>query len=391
VNIDFAKADFGKEEVEAVNRVLNGNWLASGPENEAFEKEFAEYVGTKCAVGVNSGSSANLLALTSLEIQKGSTVLTAACGFPAILAPILHLGLRPALVDYDLETHNIDLGQVAVESGVSAIIVAHTLANPIDMKRLMQLADSWKIPVIEDCCEAVGSKVHGKKVGSFGKLATFSFYPAHQMTAEGTGGMIVTDDAELARRCRSLRDWGKVWDWDTKLGDNKTKFEIKIDNIPYYKHYTYESVGFNMKLSETAAAFGRVQIKRLDHIRERRIENYNKLYKKLEPLEAFHLVKAMEGAEPSWFGFPVTLKQGAAKDRMALTQHLDRQGIGTRLLFGSNLTRQPYFEGRNYRISGDLRNTDRIIDATFWLGVFPGLSAEMLDYVVLVLKEYFRR
>lgn len=381
MNIDFAKTDFGKEEVEAVNRVLNGNWLASGPENEAFEKEFAEYIGTKCAVSVNSGSSANLLALASLKIPKGSKVLTAACGFPATLSPILHLGLEPVLVDYDLETHNIDLSQVVAKNGVSAMMVAHTLANPIDMKRLMRLADSWKIPVIEDCCEAVGSKFNGKKVGSFGKLATFSFYPAHQMTAEGTGGMIVTDDEELARRCRSLRDWGKVWDWDTKLGDNKTRFETEIDNIPYYKHYTYESVGFNMKLSETAAAFGRVQMRRLDRIRERRIENYNSLYKKLEPLETFHLVDPIEGAEPSWFGFPLTLKENGKREGLA--DFLESNGIRTRPFFAGNITRHKPFRGyfREFPVA------DKLMKDSLFIGIGQWIDKEGLDYIAKAIEK----
>ncbi len=368
MNIDFAKCEFDQEERDAVNRVLSGNWLASGPECEAFEKEFAEYIGTNYAISVNSGSSANLLALTVLNLQPSSKILTAACGFPATLSPILHLGLQPVLVDYDLETHNprTNIGQTL--NYVDAVLFAHSLGNPIGFD-----CELW----IEDCCEAVGSIYKGKKVGSRGLLGTYSFYPAHQMTAEGTGGMIVTNDERLARKCRSLRDWGKIWDWDTKLGNNITKYTENIDGIPYYKHYTYETVGYNMKLSETAAAFGRVQLKKLDFIRQRRLENYNYLYSKLEPLELFHLVKALPEAEPSWFGFPLTLRREGFRENLG--DFLEANGIRTRPFFAGNITRHKPF--RHLYQEGKFPIADKLMRDSLFIGIGQWLGTTELDYI----------
>ena len=380
MNLNFSYCEFGDEEREAVNKVLQGNWLASGPEVEAFEAEFAAYIGTKYAISVNSGSSANLLSLASLGLAPGSKVLTGACGFPATLAPIIHLRLVPVLIDYDRLTNNVDLNHL--DKNVSAMIVAHTLGNPLDMKNLMEFADRHAIYVIEDCCEAVGSRYDGKQVGSFGKCGTFSFYPAHQMTAEGTGGMITTNDLQIARKCRSLRDWGKIWDWDTKLGNNVTKYTEMIDGIPYYKHYTYETVGYNAKLSETAAAFGRCQIKRLDGIREKRIENYAKLYAKLEPLDLFYLVKADQLAEPSWFGFTLTLKNPGLRE--SLGDYLETRGVRTRPFFAGNITRHKPFQDY-YR---EFPVADKLMRDSMFIGIGQWLGDEELNFITETIKQW---
>lgn len=385
MEIPFAKADFGIEERHAVENVLEGTWLASGPEVEAFEKAFAEHVGADFAVTCNSGSSANLLALASLGLEEGSKVITSACGFPATLSPILHLGLKPVLVDYDLHTHNIDIEQaVSMFDNASAVIFAHTLGNPVD-NRLINAAHLKGVAVIEDCCEAVGSKIHGTSVGTFGTLGTYSFYPAHQITAEGTGGMVVTSDESMARRLRSLRDWGKVWDWDTKLGDVKTKYNATVDGVPYHKGYAYESVGWNFKLSETASAFGRVQLGRLDGFAKKRLENYKYLYKNLLTDliddERFMFVKPLPTSEPAWFGFPITLMQG---DRQAFGDYLEANGIRHRPFFAGNITRHEPF--RKY--AGYFPIADKLMADSLFIGIGQWLGKEQLDYIAEVIKAW---
>ena len=383
MEIPFAKAEFGIEEKEAVNRVLNSPLLASGPENEAFEKEFAEYVGSKFAVCVNSGSSANLLALASLGLHKGAQVLTSACGFPATLSPILHLGLQPVLIDYDLKTHNIDIKQlIFMISNVDAVIVAHTLGNPVDMELVKYIADIFGVPVIEDCCEAVGSKLYGKHVGTFGALGTYSFYPAHQITALGGGGMVVTDDESLYRRMKSLRDWGKKYDWDSGQGgvltDYKQEDLLEWDE-PYYKGYTYETIGWNFKLPEANAAFGRVQLRKLDQIREKRIQNHRYLLKKLQELPIDFPVQHMM-AEPSWFGFCMSVTD---RDRNHFGKYLETEGIRHRPFFAGNITRHKCFN-----IKGEFPVADKLMKNTLFIGCWPGMTQEMLDYIVEKIHAY---
>jgi CDP-6-deoxy-D-xylo-4-hexulose-3-dehydrase len=374
--IDFAGVTFGSEERQAVNKVLDGTWLASGKENELFETEFAKYIGVKHALAVNSGSSANLLALASLNLPKGSKVLTSGCGFPATLAPILHLGLEPVLVDYNLTTHNIDLNQIEAHSkDVKAILLAHTLGNPVDMPRLLKLG----IPIIEDCCEAVGSKLDDKYVGSFGKLGTYSFYPSHQMTALGTGGMVVTDDDDLILRLRSLRDWGKVHDWNSYLGDHKTRYT----HDGYFKQYTYETLGFNMKLSEAAAAFGRVQLTKLDEFRKRRCFNYSILAQSLQDLKQIIPVRGLKTADPSWFGFPLTLTEG---NRNEFSDYLEDRGIRTRPFFAGNITRHKPFK----QYEQDFPVADKLMKDSLFVGVWQGITEEQIQYMSDTIHDYVK-
>jgi CDP-6-deoxy-D-xylo-4-hexulose-3-dehydrase len=384
--LDFARVDFGKEETDAVNRVMSGYWLASGNENESFEKEFASYIGTKHAICVNSGSSANLMALKALNLPKGTRVLSSACGFPATLAPILHCGLKPVLVDYDINTHNIDVGMVLDQlKRVKAAIFAHTMGSPVDMLTIMKEADKLGVTIIEDCCEAVGSKLGGKYLGSFGRLGTFSFYPAHQITALGGGGMITTSDTGIALELRSLRDWGKIHNWDDQyLGDNKTKYSGELGGIKYYKHYTYQTLGFNMKLPEANAAFGREQLKKLDTFSAKRIANYNFLKSQLEMVQdQFIDIKVVDGAEPSWFGFILTFKD-TNMNRNDFSEFLEANNIRTRPFFAGNITRHIPFR----KFEQDYSVADKLMRDSLFIGVWQGLSNEDLTYMADKIKEY---
>mgnify|MGYP001590167185 CR=1 FL=1 len=386
MKIDFAKCEYGQEEKDAVNKVMESSWLASGPETEMFEKEFASYVGVSYAVCVNSGTSANLIALASLNLPNGSKVLTSACGFPATLTPILHLGLEPVLVDYDLSTLNIDVKQVLraiITSEIKAVIIAHSLGNPVDLAHIRYVCNQMGIAVIEDCCEAVGSKLNGQSVGSKATLATFSFYPAHQITALGGGGMITTNSKELWIKMKSLRDWGKVWDWDDKLGHATTSFnqtEFLDYDKPYYKHYTYQSVGWNMKLPDANSAFGRVQLKKLDRIHEERSAVYNYIKSGIEKLGFGH-VEVLPNAQVSWFGFPLVLKRG---DRNSFSKFLIENGIGHRPFFAGNITRHKPFG----HLKGDFQVADRIMDRVLFFGCWQGMTHEQMDYIIEKVKEW---
>ena len=393
MQIDFAKCSFGKEERTAVNRVLQGNWLASGPEGEAFEKEFAEYVGTKYAICVNSGSSANLLALSSLNLRKGSKVLTSACGFPATLSPILHLGLTPVLVDYDIATHNIDIDQVLnkicnINHDIKAIIFAHTLGNPVDMKELIVNCDLYDVPIIEDCCESIGTKVNGKSVGSFGTCGTFSFYPSHQMTALGGGGMITTNDEGLMKEMKSMRDWGKMWDWNSDKGNVTTSYTTKVDGMDYFPGYAYQTIGYNFKLPEANCAFGREQLKRLDGFRKQREENFIYLYKNLAGLDAFLDIEVdWKNTEISWFGFPMTLKDSFGS-RNAFGDFLESCGIRHRPFFAGNILRHKPFSGISSAYAGNFPVADKLMRDSLFVGCWPGMTKEMLDYIIEKVKTY---
>ena len=375
---EFAKPDFGQAERDAVTRVLSGSWLAAGPENEAFEQEFAEYVGSKYAVCVNSGSSGNLLALAALSLPRGSRVLTSACGFPATLSPILHLGLEPVLVDYDLATLNIDVGQVLERSkNFDVILLAHTLGNPVDMQRLQHLRLRG-IQVIEDCCEAAGTLIQGKSVGTFGDLGTFSFYPSHQITALGGGGMVVTDSPSLARRMKSMRDWGKVVTDGYVQGETLTTYAGG-----YYPGYTYETVGFNMKLPDANAAFGREQLKRLDEFAVSREYNYRYLAQHLRGLDWLEEVTNLPNGRISWFGYPLVLKVGS---RDAFGTYLEERGIRHRPFFAGNILRHKPFQhlGR----AEDFPVADYLMKNACFVGVWQGLTTAHLDYMVETIRAW---
>lgn len=375
-------------------------WLTTGRFAGAFERDFAAWWGIRHCMLVNSGSSANLLALTALtspqlgdrRLMPGDEVLTCAAGFPTTVAPILQNGLVPVYVDAQIPSYNADPARLeeAVGSRTRAVFLAHTLGNPFDLDRVMDLARRHRLWVIEDCCDAVGAEYRGRKVGTFGDLATVSFYPAHHITM-GEGGAVLTGDPRLKKVVESFRDWGRDC-WCEPGMDNTCgkRFDWQLGDLPQgYDHkYTYSHLGYNLKLTDMQAAVGLSQLKKLDGFIRQRRENFRHLRERLLPLASdLVLPEAGPGSDPSWFGFPITLQEGARVDRNTLIRHLDSRRIGTRLLFGGNLLRQPAFAGTPRRVVGDLAGCDRIMARTFWVGVYPRLTEPMLDHIAGSIRE----
>ena len=378
-------------------------WLTTGRFNDAFESRLADFLVVKHALTVNSGSSANLLAISALaspELEKdalkpGDEVITVAAGFPTTVNPIIQNGLMPVFVDVDIPTYDILVSEVkkAITPRTKAIVAAHTLGNPFDIDGICRIAEDNDLFLIEDCCDALGSTYGGKKVGTFGDISTFSFYPAHHITT-GEGGAVVTNDKTMARIIESMRDWGR--DCHCPTGKDNTcgrRFSMQLGDLPYgYDHkYTYSSLGYNLKMTDMQAAVGLAQTEHLDKFIRIRKGNFHYLREGLSGLkDKMILPEATHDSAPSWFGFPITLKTGCKVGRNELLRKLDQKKIGSRLLFGGNLLRQPYFKDLPHRVVGKLRNTDIIMNNTFWIGVFPGLTREMLDYMIANLTESIR-
>jgi CDP-6-deoxy-D-xylo-4-hexulose-3-dehydrase len=392
----------GSSELKNMVEASLDGWLTTGRFNEAFEKRFAEYVGVPYALTTASGSSANLLAVTALTSHKlgdralkpGDEIITVAAGFPTTVNPMLQNGMVPVFVDVDIPTYNINPKKIeaAVTERTRAIIVAHSLGNPFDLDTVMAIARKLNLWVIEDCCDALGSRYKGQHVGTFGHIATCSFYPAHHITM-GEGGMIFTRDPELKKIIESFRDWGR----DCYCGPGKDntcgkRFGWQLGSLPFgYDHkYTYTHLGFNLKITDMQAACALAQMDQLPEFVNTRKRNFAFLKGRLNSCEKFLILpEATACSEPSWFGFPITIRESAGIARVDLLNYLNQYKIGTRMLFAGNLTRQPYFEGRAYRISGELSNTDNIMNNTFWIGVYPGLTEEMLSFVVEKLEDFF--
>lgn len=384
---DFARPVFDQEEKDAVNRVMDGVWLASGNENAEFEREFAEYFGVPYALCVNSGSSANLLAMASLGLPIGSRVVTSACGFPATLSPILHCGLVPVFVDYDIDTYNIDVEQTVEamrEPGVRAVILAHTMGSPVDLGPIMEEAHDRDIHVIEDCCEAIGAWYRGNPVGSIGSIGTYSFYPSHQITALGGGGMVVFQDKAHYDRAKSMRDWGKMSNWDA-YGQNDTAYDTPVDGIPYFKHYAYETIGYNMKLPEANAAFGRVQLDRLERFVDFRERNHDLLKESIAaygvPIVLRHLFP--DGSAPSWFGVVMRV----AQDRNGFGDYLERNGVKHRPFFAGNILRHPPF---NSWRDGAFPVADALMREAMFVGCHPGLTRDDISEMAHIIAGYWK-
>ena len=379
-------------------------WLTTGRYAEQFEKSFAKVMGMKHAMLCNSGSSANLLAVTALTssrlgkraLKEGDEVITAAAGFPTTVNPILQNRLVPVFVDIELGTYDSSVEKIEAAIGpkTKAIVMAHTLGNPFDLEGVMQLAEKHNLFVVEDTCDAVGAKFNGKPVGSFGDLSTASFYPAHHITM-GEGGCVMVKKASMKKIVESLRDWGRdCWCPPGKDDTCGRRFDWQLGDLPYgYDHkYVYSHIGYNLKMTDMQAAVGVAQLEKLPDFIDRRNANWKRLHKGLKPLEEFLMLpKATKGSEPSWFGFPITVKAGAPFSRFDLVRHIESRRIGTRQLFGGNLLRQPAYKGMPIRVVGSLANADIITDNTFWIGVYPGLSNEIVDYVITTIAQFIKK
>ena len=392
----------GAEEfVLMVDAVLDG-WLTTGPFNQRFEKSLAARLGVNHVLTCNSGSSANLLALSALTsptlgeraLRAGDEVITAAAGFPTTVNPILQNGLIPVFVDSEIPTYNPSPAQIEAAIGPrsKAIMLAHTLGNPFAASEIRALADRHGLWLIEDCCDSLGSHYRGQQVGSFGHIGTLSFYPAHHIT-KGEGGAVFTTDPKLRKLLESFRDWGR--DCWCKPGCDNTcgqRFNQAHGELPpgYDHKYVYSHAGYNLKITDMQAACGLAQLARLDEFCAARRRNFAFLQQKLLPLaqDFFILPQATAESDPSWFGFPLTLRENLPFARVELLRFLDQRKIGTRLLFAGNLTRQPYFADRHYRVSSTLTQADIIMERTFWLGVWPGLDEAQLTYMAESLVEF---
>ncbi len=394
---------FGKEEIEAAVNASVDFWLTSGPYTEKFESRLAKTVGMRHAFMVNSGSSANLLALSALTSPKlgdralrpGDEVITVAAGFPTTVTPILQNGLVPVYVDVDLATYVANDSQLeaAVSPRTRAIMMAHTLGNPFNLDLIQKLATKHNLWVIEDSCDALGGTYKGQTLGTFGDLSTFSFYPAHHITT-GEGGAVLIKKVILKTIVESFRDWGRDC-WCAPGCDNTClkRYDWTLGDLPegYDHKYTYSHIGYNLKSGDIQAAIGLAQLDRLESFIELRRRNWNYLKAGLKNLEDFLILpEATSGSDPSWFGFAITVKAGAPKTRNQIVQELNELKIATRLLFAGNLLRQPAFIGTPRRVVGELPNTDVVMKDTFWIGVWPGLDLSMLDYMVDKLFEIFK-
>lgn len=384
----------GEDVVHLVDASLDF-WLTTGRYAEQFEREFAHYFGLRHALLCNSGSSANLLALSALtspelgdrQLQPGDEVITVAAGFPTTLNPTLQNGLVPVFLDIELDTHNIDVSllEEAVGPRTRAIMLAHTLGNPFNLSAVKAIAEKHHLWLIEDNCDALGATYNGQLTGTFGDLATVSFYPAHHITM-GEGGCVLTNQPKLKVLVESFRDWGRSC-WCAPGVDNTCgkRFGWQLGDLPsgYDHKYTYSHIGYNLKLTDMQAAIGVSQLKKLSGFITARKRNWQRLHDGLKPLEEFLILpQATLNSEPSWFGFLLTVRPDAPFQRNDLVRYLESHKIGTRLLFGGNLTRQPAYRHLPHRVVGDLRNTDVVMNQSFWIGVYPGLTEPMIAYMV---------
>ena len=379
-------------------------WLTGGRYAARFEREFARFVGVRHAVLCNSGSSANLLAVAALtspklgerRLRPGDEVVTVAAAFPTTVFPLVQYGLVPVFVDVELGTYNAVPDRIAeaITPRTRAIMLAHTLGNPFDLDGIVELARQYNLWLIEDNCDALGSTWRGRQTGTFGDLATASFYPAHHITM-GEGGCVLTDQPLLKTLVESFRDWGRDC-WCNTGADNTSgkRFTQQIGDLPagYDHKYVYSHAGYNLKLTDMQAAVGVAQLRKLPAFVEARRRNWSRLRESLGELEEFLILpRASALADPSWFGFAVTLREDAPFSRNALVQFLESRRIATRMLFAGNLTRQPAFQGVNYRISRKLENTDAVMRRTFWVGVYPGLTEPMIDWIADSFHQFARQ
>lgn len=391
----------GAQELKNMVEASLDGWLTTGRFNAAFEKQLAAFIGVKHLITVNSGSSANLVAFSTLTspklgaraIRKGDEVIGVAAGFPTTVNPILQFGAVPVFVDVDSLTHNIDASKIEAAIGpkTKCIMLAHSLGNPFNLDVVTALCKKYNLWLVEDCCDALGSTYRGQMVGTFGDIATLSFYPAHHITM-GEGGAVFTNNEELKTIAESFRDWGR--DCYCQPGKDNTcgkRFCQQLGELPHgYDHkYTYSHLGYNLKITDMQAACGLAQLEKAPQFIQARKDNFAFLKERLKACEEFvNLPQATENSDPSWFGFPITLKENCPVTRLDLLTYLDQNKVGSRLLFAGNLTRQPYMAGAGYRVSGDLIHTDNVMNNTFWIGVQPALTQNMLEFAAQKIENY---
>ncbi len=377
-------------------------WLTSGRYTERFEKSLADFLGVKYCLLTNSGSSANLLAVSALtspllksrQLKPGDEVITTTCGFPTTLNPILQNKLVPVFVDVELGTYNIQVEKIesAITKRTKAIFIAHTLGNPANLEKIMRVVKKYGIWLCEDNCDSLGSKYKGKYTGTFGDISTCSFYPAHIMTM-GEGGAVLTNNPLLKRIIMSFRDWGRSCYCEPGHDNTcKRRFTQKLGSLPYgYDHkYVYSHIGYNLKVTDMQAAIGVAQLKKLPLFIKKRRDNFSFLYKSLREYEKYFILPAWDkDSEPSWFGFPILVKSSSPLNRDEIVNYLEKNRIVTRMLFGGNLIKQPAYKNMKFRVAGGLVNTDLVMNRLFWIGVYPGLTQEKLQFMAKKLSELF--
>ena len=402
-HIPYAGRVYDEKEMTTLVDSALDFWLTTGRFAKQFEEELANFLGVKYCLLTNSGSSANLLALSALTSKKlgekrlkpGDEVITTAAGFPTTINPIIQNNLIPVFLDVEPGTYNImaDKIEKAISQKTRAIMLAHTLGNPFDLEKVMTIAQKYNLWFIEDNCDAFGSLYKGKFTGTFGHISTLSFYPAHHITM-GEGGALITNDTLLKRLIESFRDWGRDC-WCAPGYDNTCgkRFSWQLGNLPYgYDHkYIYSHIGYNVKATDLQAAVGLAQLKKLPEFAEARRKNYQRIYEGLKKYEdRLILPKVTPGSDPCWFGFLITVKDNAGFTKNEIVRFLEEKRIATRMLFAGNITRQPLFENVKFRVVGDLANTDLIMNNAFWIGVYPGLTNEMIDYILDVFNNFFK-
>jgi len=394
----------GFEEVENMIEASLDAWLTTGRFNRDFEKEIAKKIGAKISITVNSGSSANLVAFSTLrspklrerQILEGDEVITAAAGFPTTINPIIQNGCIPVFVDIEIPDYNFNLKKIenAITKKTKAIMIAHSLGNPYNVKGIKDLCEKYNLWLIQDCCDAFGAEYGGKKLGYYGDIGTLSFYPAHHITT-GEGGAVFFNNITLKRIAESIRDWGR--DCYCEPGKDNTcgkRFNWQLGDLPMgYDHkYTYSHLGYNLKITDMQAACGLAQIKKLDYFVDRRRENFDYFKKLLKKYDKYFILPSeSKNSKASWFGFLITLKDDVAFKRNDIVKFLNEKKIGTRLLFSGNIIKQPYFKNIKYKISGELKNTNKILENSFWLGVYPGLNKVHFDYIDDCIKEFLSK